>query len=339
MRILGIESSCDDTSAAVVQDGRRVLSCVVATQDAFHEKYGGVVPEIASRRHIEVIDQVMAEALEQAGVGADGLDGVAATQGPGLIGSLLVGLNYAKAFAFGRGLPFVGVNHVEAHLFAARLDERAPEPPFVGLVVSGGHTNLYHVSDPREVRLLGKTVDDAAGECLDKSAKLLGLGFPGGAALDRLAEEGDASAVPLPRPMIASGDHAFSFSGLKTAVKSTWTTPARRSKEKSWPISPPPFVAAVADVLAAKLFHAAEQTGARRIVIAGGVAASRRLRERVSREAEKRGMDLFIPDLTFCTDNAAMIAAAGTAALRAGERSDWSLDAFASLGGRGRGAS
>jgi len=333
LNVLGIETSCDDTSAAVVERGPRVLSCVVSGQDEFHEKYGGVVPEIASRRHIEVIDLVVKEAIFASGLAAEDLSGVAVTSGPGLIGSLLVGLNYAKGFAFARGLPFVGVNHVEAHLFAARLGDRSPDPPFVGLVVSGGHTNLYLVEGEANVRLLGKTLDDAAGECFDKVAKLLGLGYPGGAAIDRLAKKGDPEAVSFPRPMLTSENLSFSFSGLKTAVRKHLLKRDRKPEGKELFDIAAGFNAAVAEVLVAKLFRAARFHDVGRVVLAGGVAANTMLRSEAAKQAESRGIELFIPDLQFCTDNAAMIAAAGMTALFEGRVSPWSLNAYASLAG------
>lgn len=330
MIVLGIETSCDDTSVALVRGGRDVLSCVVTSQDEFHARFGGVVPEIASRRHLETIDEALRLTLEKAGVALDSVGGVAASQGPGLIGSLLVGLNFAKGLAYARGLPFVGVNHVEGHLFAARLGERPAEPPFVGLVVSGGHTNVYRV-DENGASPLGRTVDDAAGECFDKTAKLLGLGFPGGVQIDRLARGGDPAAVDLPRPMLRSGDLRFSFSGLKTAVRTYVESRPSPLPEKELADLCASLNAAVVDVLVAKLADAATAQGVRHVVVAGGVAANTMLRERAYAMCGERGWDCFIPDFRLCTDNAAMIAAAGDALLTAGKRSDWSANAFASL--------
>ncbi len=331
MIVLGIESSCDDTSAAVVKDGRRVLSCVVTGQDSFHEKFGGVVPEIASRRHISVIDEIVRKAVMDSGVPLGDIEGVAATCGPGLIGAILVGLNYAKGLAYSLGVPLVGVNHVEAHLFAARLADIPPATPFVGLVVSGGHTNLYHVQAMDQIYLLGRTVDDAAGECFDKIGKLLGLDYPAGAQIDRLAADGDGAAICFPRPMIRSGDLNFSFSGLKTAVKNYIAKLDHTPEGRELCDIAAGFSAAVVDVLIAKLLVAAKQCKVGRIVIAGGVAANGLLRDRAAKSADEHGLDLFIPSLSFCTDNAAMIAASGTRALQSGESSPWSLNAFASL--------
>ncbi len=331
MIVLGIESSCDDTSAAVVKDGRRVLSCVVTGQDSFHEKFGGVVPEIASRRHISVIDRIVLKAVFDSRVRMNGIEGVAVTCGPGLIGAVLVGLNYAKGLAYSLGVPFVGINHVEAHLYAARLEENTPTPPFVGLVVSGGHTNLYHVESMDKIQLLGRTVDDAAGECFDKVGKLLGLDYPAGRQIDILAAKGNAKAVDFPRPMIRSNDLNFSFSGLKTAVKNYLADLGRAPVGDELNDIAASFSAAVADVLVAKLLDAAGRCGVKRIVAAGGVAANGFLRKRVASEAAKSGLELFVPGLEFCTDNAAMIAAAGNAALEKGESSPWALNAYASL--------
>ncbi|MCB1153026.1 tRNA (adenosine(37)-N6)-threonylcarbamoyltransferase complex transferase subunit TsaD [bacterium] len=330
MRILAIESSCDDTSAAVIDDGRVVRSCVVTSQDAFHAKFEGVVPELASRRHLETIGPVVQEALDRAGTSLNKIDAVAATNGPGLIGSLLVGLNFAKSLAFARGLPFIAVNHIEGHLFAARLSETAPTPPFVGLVVSGGHTDLYRVESDFRPQLMGRTRDDAAGECFDKVAKMLGLGFPGGVAIDKLSKDGNPTAVDLPRPMLHSGDDAFSFSGLKTAVKTHIDTHDRPEGTALNDLAAS-LSAAIVDVLTAKLFAAAEREGVTQVVVCGGVAANSMLRRRVTEEAARRGMELFIPEIAFCTDNAAMIGAAGQVLLERQGPSPLSVNAFASL--------
>ncbi|MCC6160256.1 MAG: tRNA (adenosine(37)-N6)-threonylcarbamoyltransferase complex transferase subunit TsaD [Deltaproteobacteria bacterium] len=331
MLVLGIESSCDDTSAAVVEDGTRVRSCVVARQDEFHAKYGGVVPEIASRKHLEVIAAVVREAHARAGIEKSEIGGVAVSQGPGLVGSLIVGLNFAKAYAYAANLPFIGINHVEGHLWASRLGDRPAEPPFVGLVVSGGHTNLYLVDADRSMRLVGRTVDDAAGECFDKVAKMLGLGFPGGAMIDRLAAGGDPEGVDLPRPLIRSGDFRFSFSGLKTAVRTHLERRDMPPEGRDLGDLCASLNAAVVDVLLEKLQVAAREFGVGRVVIAGGVAANRMLRESAARRFEGAGIELSVPDFLFCTDNAAMIAAAGDSLLTAGVRSPWTANAYASI--------
>jgi N6-L-threonylcarbamoyladenine synthase len=330
MNVLGIETSCDDSSAAVVVDGRTVRSCVTSSQDSFHRRFGGVVPEIASRAHMEAIDVVCADALEQAGLTPAQIDAVAVTNGPGLVGSLLVGVGFAKGFAYTRGLPFLGVNHLEGHIAAAFLDSEAPTFPFVALVVSGGHSHLYEVVDFFRMRLLGQTVDDAAGEAFDKAAKLLGLGFPGGPAIDRAAQQGDPAACRLPRPMLHSDDLAMSFSGLKTAIRRL-IEDAGGLAGLSTPDLAASFQAAVVDVLVGKALAALERTGIPRLVICGGVSANRRLREQAAAACNRRGMALTVPAPAYCTDNAAMIAAAGYRRLAAGERSALTLNGYASL--------
>ncbi|NLH48161.1 MAG: tRNA (adenosine(37)-N6)-threonylcarbamoyltransferase complex transferase subunit TsaD [Myxococcales bacterium] len=335
MIVLGIESSCDDTSAAVVADGRVVRSCVVSSQNSFHERFGGVVPEIASRAHLEVIDAVCADALERAGLSVRELDAVAVTNGPGLLGSILVGLGFAKGLAYAAGLPFLGVNHLEGHIAAAFLDAPPPEFPLVALVVSGGHTHIYEMSGFFALRLLGQTVDDAAGEAFDKVAKLLGLGYPGGVVIDRLAQTGDPRAYDLPRPMLHSGDSMMSFSGLKTAIRRV-VEEAGGPDKISVPDLTASFQDAVVDVLLHKTFAAMEAAGHRRLVICGGVSANSRLRARAAAECGARGYELTVPVLAYCTDNAAMIAAAGYYRLAAGERSTLALNSFANLAEAGR---
>ena len=330
MNVLGIETSCDDTSAAVVTDGRFVRSCVVSSQDSFHRRFGGVVPEVASRAHLEMIDAVCADALEQAGCAPRDIAAVAVTNGPGLVGSILVGLGFAKGFAYARNLPFLGVNHLEGHIAAAFLDADEPEFPFVALVVSGGHTHLYEVAGFFRLRLLGQTVDDAAGESFDKAAKLLGLGYPGGVLIDRLAKTGNPTTFDLPRPMLHSGDLMMSFSGLKTAIRNLIEREGGPER-----IRLPDLCAAiqeaVVDVLMKKCLAALEQTDGRRLVICGGVSANSRLRERAAAACAQRGARLTLPRFEFCTDNAAMIAAAGYYRLAAGERSSLDLNSYATL--------
>ena len=328
--VLGIESSCDETAAAVLASGRRVLSSVVASQDDVHAPYGGVVPELASRRHIEVVVPVVERALADAGVRLGDLDGIAVTHGPGLVGSLLVGCSMAKALAWVRRLPLVGVNHLEGHIFAAFLADDPPEYPFVALVVSGGHTALYHAPAPLRYALVGQTRDDAAGEAFDKVAKLLGLGFPGGPVVQRIAERGDPAAVPLPLARMTDGGADFSFSGIKTAVS--------LHVKRHGPLAPgevadvaASFQAAVVRALVRPTVRAALRLGVPRIVLTGGVAANGPLRAALAAEAATHGLRLHIPPPRLCTDNAAMITAAGAARLAAGQRADMTLNAVPDL--------
>jgi N6-L-threonylcarbamoyladenine synthase len=304
VRILGIETSCDETAAAVVDDGRTVRSSVVSSQVDLHARYGGVVPEIASRVHLEIIDDVIGQALLEAGVTWSDIDAIAAVQGPGLAGALLVGVSAAKAIALATGLPYVGVNHHEAHMYAALLEDPTLEPPFVTLIVSGGHTLLIAMDDHGHYRVLGQTVDDAAGEAFDKVARFLGLGYPGGPAIDRLAATGNPEAIAFPRPMIDDGND-FSFSGLKTAVVQY----VRKHPEVDVADVAASFQAAVVDVLVTKLVQVSEQTGIPTLVIGGGVAANSALRARVLDEGETSGVRVVLPGIGLCTDNAAMVAA------------------------------
>jgi len=326
--ILGIESSCDETAAAVVQDGKAILSSVVASQVDVHRRYGGVVPELASRKHIEAIYPVVEEALERAGVSLDGIDAIAATQGPGLVGSLLIGLSFAKALSYARGLPLIGVSHIEGHLLSIYLEEDTPSFPYVALMASGGHTALYYVSDFTGYRLLGQTRDDAAGEAFDKVAKLLGLDYPGGEVISRLAEQGNPKKINFPRAIISKDSFDFSFSGLKTAVANY----IRCCRENQLPLPyedmAAAFQEAVVDVLVDKTMKAALQYKVKNIVAAGGVASNRRLREALGAAAKQAGVKVFIPDPSLCTDNAAMIAVAGYHRFRRGEGSGLDLDAY-----------
>ena len=326
MIVLGIESSCDETAAALVADGRRVLSSVVASQEDVHRRYGGVVPELASRRHLETIEPVVRQALCEAGVGLGAVQGIAATRGPGLVGSLLVGFSFAKAMAFALGAPFVGVNHLEAHVQALFLEDDAPEYPFVVLLVSGGHTGLYVASAPTSLELLGQTRDDAAGEAFDKVSKMLDLGYPGGAVIDRLAREGDPGRIRFTRPWLDKAGFDFSFSGIKTAV-------GRHIRENGayrdhLPDIAAGFQEAVVDVLVYKLMRAARDQGCARAALAGGVAANSRLRERLRAEAAQAGLRSHLPSPSLCGDNAAMVAAAGFHLLAAGRRASLEDDVF-----------
>jgi tRNA N6-adenosine threonylcarbamoyltransferase len=310
-RILGIETSCDETAAAVVVDGVQVASSVVSSQVDLHAQYGGVVPELASRAHIELLIPVVAEALVEAACDGPGVDAVAATVGPGLIGALLVGVSAAKAYALAWGVPFVGVNHLEAHLYAAFLEEPDLEPPLVLLLVSGGHTLLVAMDDHLQYRLLGGTIDDAAGEAFDKVARILGLPYPGGPAIDRLAMEGDPAAVAFPRAMLDEG-YDFSFSGIKTSV----LTYMRKHPDAPVADVAASFQEAVVDVLVTKARQAAAEVGARGLCLAGGVAANSVLRERFLDACIADGLRAFVPSRGMCTDNAAMVASAAWWRLR-----------------------
>ena len=317
MLILGIDTSCDDTSAAVVEDGARIVSNVVSGQSDIHMKYGGIVPELASRRHIEMIIPVVEEALRQAGVPLKELSAVAVCHGPGLIGSLLIGCSFAKALCYSAGIPLVAVNHLEGHILSPFLDARPPEFPFLSLIVSGGHTSLYVAEGAGRYRELGRTRDDAAGEAYDKVSKLLGLGYPGGPVIDRLARDGDAASIGFPRAYLP-GTLDFSFSGLKTAVLNFLRTRSG-TEEKTGAVLPADavcnvaasFQKAVVDVLVRKTEWAIRKKGIRSVALAGGVAANSELRRRMKEMAGDRGVEVFIPPVPLCTDNAAMIAAAG----------------------------
>jgi len=326
MLLLALESSCDETAAAVVQDGRTILSNVVASQISIHAEYGGVVPEIASRKHLESVSIVVEQALRDAGTGLDRIEGVAVTQGPGLAGALLVGISVAKGLALGRALPLVGVNHIEGHLLAVFL-EAPVEFPFIALAVSGGHSHLYRVDGVGRYTTLGQTVDDAAGEAFDKVAKLIGLPYPGGVAIDRLAATGDPKAIRFPRPLMNDGSYNFSFSGLKTAVL-THVQKFPESKEAGINDLAASFQAAVCEVLTKKTAAAVAATGIKRVVVAGGVACNSALRLAMRRFADDNGVELAIPSPKLCADNAAMIAVPGDFYLNAGFRSGFDLDAL-----------
>jgi N6-L-threonylcarbamoyladenine synthase len=330
MIVLGIETSCDETSAAVL-DGGRVRSNIISSQHV-HRKYGGVVPELASRAHQQLIIQVVDESLAAAGISKEQVQGVASTFGPGLAGALLVGLTFGKALAYGLRIPFVGVNHMEGHLYSPFLGEETPAYPFLSLVVSGGHTMLVEVSAPFQHRLLGQTRDDAAGEAFDKVAKMLGLGYPGGPVIDRLARSGDRHAVEFPRSFLAKGSYDFSFSGIKTAVlyhlRDRGISPGETQKlsEKELADLCASFQAAVVDVLTAKTLAAAAELGLRDITMAGGVSANSELRERLGAGARAGGHRLFFPELQYCMDNGAMIALVGRMRMERSERSPLTLN-------------
>ena len=329
MNVLGIETSCDETAIAVVRDGRQILSNVVASQMLEHARYGGVVPEVASRRHVEQITLVLQRALDDAGVTLADIGAVAVTNRPGLLGALLVGVMAAKGIALVRGLPLVGVHHIEAHLYAnfLQVDDvpSAADFPAVALVVSGGHTDLFHLRGPGDYALLGRTRDDAAGEAFDKCARLMGLDYPGGPAIEAAARGGDPRAVALPRAWLDGGP-GFSFSGLKTAV--------RRALQADPPPAIPDLAAsfqeAVVDVLVGKTVDAALRVNAPRVFMAGGVAANGRLRERMQAACDRDGLPLFYPPAALCTDNGAMIAATGYFHWQAGRTDDLTLETLPS---------
>jgi N6-L-threonylcarbamoyladenine synthase len=334
MRVLAIETSCDDTGAAVVLNGRRILSNVVSSQVSIHQKYGGVVPELASRRHIESIVPVVTEALEAAKMSLRDIDGFAVTHGPGLVGSLLIGLSFTKSLAFVTGLPFVGVNHIEAHLSAIFLDKNPPRFPFIGLVVSGGHTSLFRVDGFGKYERLGQTRDDAAGEAFDKVAKLLGLGYPGGPIIDRLSKTGDPNAIRFPRASLGKDSFDFSFSGLKTAVVNyvkSHPEPVKDYPEGLIRNIVSSFQEAAVDMLVKKTLRATQHQGLSRVVLSGGVASNSRLRQRMGEEAAPYRVKVYIPSPFLCTDNAAMAGVVGYEYLKRGIHSDFSLNAFANL--------
>ena len=329
--ILALETSCDETAAAVMRDGRELLSSIVASQVDFHARFGGVVPEIASRKHTEAVVAVVDEALEAASVRFADLTAMAVTHGPGLIGALVVGLAYAKGVSLATGLPLVGVNHLESHIFAALLSDPDSAPPLVALVVSGGHTSLIHMPAWGEYRTLGATLDDATGEAFDKVAKVLGLGYPGGPVLSRLAESGDAAAIAFPRAMMDSGTFDFSLSGLKTAVINHIRHETDAGRTIDVPDLAASFQQAIVDVQVAKSVAAVEETGVGTFVIGGGVASNRVLRESLGRALEERGVRVAAPPHELCTDNAAMVAAAAHFRLSRGDVLRLDAEAVADL--------
>ena len=330
MLVLGIETSCDDTAAAVLDDGRKLLSNVVSSQDRVHGPFGGVVPELASRQHIKNILPIVDVALTRAGVKTDNLDGIAVTHGPGLVGSLLVGLSMVKGLSFRSGIPFVGVNHLEAHLLAIHLEQDV-EFPYIALIASGGHTLLYCVNDVGDYAYLGGTRDDAAGEAFDKVAKMMGLGYPGGRVIDDLSRGAEPDAIRFPRARFSRGSYEFSFSGVKTAV---WhylrKQPQELGEEQRGAIAAS-FQEAVVDMLVKPTLNAALAGGVRRIVLSGGVAANSRLRARMKEDGETEGLEVYFPAPKFCTDNGAMVALTGYHRLRRGHRDDFTLNADPAL--------
>lgn len=330
MKVLGIETSCDETAIAVVEDGRDVMSNLISSQVDLHARFGGVVPEVAARAHIEALNPLLQESLEQAGVGFGDLDAVAVTIGPGLVGALLVGIAAAKAVALVTSKPFIGVNHLEGHVYANFLEHGPPEPPYVSLIVSGGHTMLVHMKDRHSYEVLGQTLDDAAGEAFDKIARFMGLGFPGGPAVDALSQAGDPAAIKFPRAMADSGDFDFSLSGLKTAVMRHVKTERAAGREPDPADLAASFQEAVVDVQVSKTIRAALERETKTVLLGGGVVANTRLRERMLEAGEREGLRVLFPSLPLCTDNGAMIACAGYYRLQAGETTP--LDAEADPG-------
>jgi N6-L-threonylcarbamoyladenine synthase len=330
MLVLGVETSCDDTAAAVLQDGKTILANVVSSQDPVHGPYGGVVPELASRQHIKNILPIVDGALKNAGAALKDIDGLAVTYGPGLVGSLLVGLSLIKGMSFRSAIPFVGVNHLEAHLLAIHLEHEVPFP-YIALLASGGHTLLYCVKDVGDYLHLGGTRDDAAGEAYDKVAKMMGLGFPGGPIIDNLAKEGDPAAIRFPRAKFKNSPYEFSFSGIKTAVWHHLKSQGEENWQSRQADIAASFQEAVVDMLVYPALKAASARGVMRIVLCGGVAANSRLRAKIKEKAEAEGIEVYCPAPRFCTDNGAMIALAGYHWLRRGRRDDFRLNADADL--------
>jgi N6-L-threonylcarbamoyladenine synthase len=331
MIILGIETSCDETSAALVEEGTRIVANLIFTQTDLHRPFRGVVPEIASRSHLEALFPLIDQALREAGCGFERIDAVAYTRGPGLIGSLLIGTSAAKAIAYALKKPLLGVHHLKAHVYAPRLEGAEYEFPLVALVVSGGHTSLIAAESWEKAKVIGQTRDDAAGEAFDKAANLLGLGFPGGPAIDAAAAKGNPKRFSLPRGMRGSGDCDFSFSGMKTALRLLLEKEKEGGGEVKVADLAASFQEAVVDILIRKLSRAAEETGARTVVICGGVARNRLLRSRAEAAFPPGGTRLFIPSPVLCTDNAAMVAGVGFLRLRAGLTDDFSADADSGL--------
>lgn len=329
--ILAIESSCDETAAAVVLDGRDVRSNIIASQIDIHKLYGGVVPEIASRHHLENVNRVVEEALEQAGADMDDIDAIGVTCGPGLVGALLIGLATAKAYALATGKPLIGVHHIHGHICANYIEHKELEPPFMALIVSGGHTNIAEVTGYNSCRILGGTRDDAVGEAYDKVARVLGLGYPGGPKIDRIAREGDPHSVEFKRVFLEKGSMDFSFSGIKTGVLNYVNSEKQAGREISMPDVAAAFQEAVLEVIVTKTVRAAVDMKMDRIVMAGGVAANSRLREMMEEACGSRGIRLLYPSPVLCTDNAAMIGCAAYYRYLEGDFDDLTLDATPNL--------
>ena len=331
IHILAIESSCDETAASVVRNGREVLSNIISSQIDIHTLYGGVVPEIASRKHTERINQVISQALTEAGMKLRDMDGIAVTYGPGLVGALLVGVAEAKAISFATGIPLIGVHHIEGHICANYIENKDLEPPFISLVVSGGHTHLVKVADYGVYEILGRTRDDAAGEAFDKVARAIGLGYPGGPKIDKVAKEGDPLAIDFPRAKVRDGEYDFSFSGLKSAVLNYLNSEKMAGREISVPDVAASFQKAVTDVLTEHSINALKAGGYKKFALAGGVASNSALRASMKEACDKEGITLYCPSPIFCTDNAAMIGVAGYYEYIKGNFADLSLNAVPNL--------
>lgn len=331
MLTLAIETSCDETSCAVLKDGREVLANIISSQIDIHKKFGGVVPEVASRKHIESINNIVQEALDEANITFNDIDLVGVTQGPGLVGALLIGISTAKAIAYGLDKPIVGVNHIEGHVCANYIEHQELKPPFTCLIVSGGHTYLVQVNGYTDYELIGRTRDDAAGEAFDKVARSLGLPYPGGPVIDKLAKIGNKDAIDFPRVMLEKDSYDFSFSGLKTAVLNYLNQKSQKNEDIVVEDVAASFQQAVLDVLVDKSFRLAKERGMDKIVIAGGVAANSGLRETMEERGKLEGIDIFYPSRTLCTDNAAMIGSAAYFNYQAGNKSDMHLNVIPNL--------
>lgn len=327
MIVLGIESSCDETAASIVADGSKILSSTVSSQIDVHHRYGGVVPELASRMHIEAITSVVEKAVKKAGIKIEDIDAVAATRGPGLIGALLVGFCFAKSFAFARRLPFAGVNHLEAHIYSLFLMNKKPQFPFTALVVSGGHTNIYYVTSLHNFELMGQTRDDAAGEAFDKVAKMLELGYPGGPVIEHVSKSKNPETILFPRTMLESKSFDFSFSGLKSSV-ARYIHDNKISTEDEKAQVAASFQEAVIDILSQKLIHAAISKKCRQIGITGGVSANKTFAKKLSQKAKNKNIAVFVPPVELCGDNAAMVAARGHAMIKQGQVCSLEHDVF-----------
>ncbi len=331
MKILGIESSCDETAAAVVEDGRKVLSNVIASQVEEHKIYGGVVPEIASRRHTEAICAVVEKALCDAGCTINDIDAIAVTYAPGLIGALLVGVNYAKGLSYSTGIPLVPVHHLRGHIAANYISDEELKPPFISLVVSGGHSHIINVKDYTDFEIIGRTRDDAAGEAMDKAARTVGLPYPGGVNLDKISVNGDENKYKFPVPKVADSKYDFSFSGLKTFAVNLVHNASQKGEEVRAEDLGASFIKAVTDLLVSHTMEAVKDYGAEKIVLAGGVSANSRLRRVMEEKCKSEGLELYKPELKYCGDNAAMIASQGYYEFLAGKSADLTLNAVASM--------